>query len=198
MTEHWQSDKSTAADERPRLSALTAKQRDVLDLLIEFKTSKEISRILQISPHTVDQRVEAAKTKLGAASRAELALIYRELAGASGRADLSALSAEPPAVSERLTYEFSQVADPAETGHSGHRVGPAIVPPDGPEPGNSVVPDNDDEDEIRVVPRLFDGRFGTIARLLAILAITVLICVAFLGGLAIFVEVSSLVGFGRK
>lgn len=36
------------------LDQLTAKQREVLDLLIEHKTSKEISRQLGISPHTVD------------------------------------------------------------------------------------------------------------------------------------------------
>ena len=36
------------------LAGLTAKQREVLDLLIEHKTSKEIARELGISPHTVD------------------------------------------------------------------------------------------------------------------------------------------------
>jgi hypothetical protein len=52
--------------------------------------------------------------------------------------------------------------------------------------------------EVRVVPELFDGRWGTLARLVTILAITILISVAFLGGLAIFVQVSSLVGVGSR
>ena len=43
------------------LAGLTAKQREVLDLLIEHKTSMEIARRLGISPHTVDQRIQFAK-----------------------------------------------------------------------------------------------------------------------------------------
>lgn len=165
---------------RDRLESLTQKQRDVLDLLIEFKTSKEISRILEISPHTVDQRVEAAKTKLGAASRSELALIYRELIG-------------EPDIYQRLTYEDSPVAPPADSPHQSVGVGnTAIAPPQMPEPGNSVVPDTLELD-YRVGPELLDGRWGTLARLAIILAITALLCVAFLGGLAIFVQVSNLV-----
>lgn len=34
------------------LDALTEKQREVLELLMEHKTSKEISRLIGISPHT--------------------------------------------------------------------------------------------------------------------------------------------------
>jgi len=171
-----------------RLASLTQKQRDVLDLLMEFKTSKEISRILEISPHTVDQRVEAAKSKLGAVSRSELALIYREMVGIPAGTE-SLLS--PAAIYERLTYEESPVAEPADPTHLSFRVGPAIAPPGDPEPSNIVVPDV--TDDYRVVPELFDGRWGTLARLATILAITVLLSIAFLGGLAIFVQVSHLV-----
>ncbi len=67
------------------LAGLTAKQRQVLDLLIEHKTSKEIARQLGISPHTVDQRIQFAKEKLGAASRNEAAAAYRNLVALSGR-----------------------------------------------------------------------------------------------------------------
>ena len=63
----------------PRLSALTDKQRQVLDLLIEYTTSKEIAKRLAISPHTVDQRIEFAKRKLGARSRQDLAVQYRQM-----------------------------------------------------------------------------------------------------------------------
>lgn len=48
-------------DSRTGLQGLTRKQRQVLDLLIEHKTSKEIARRLSISPHTVDQRTQFAK-----------------------------------------------------------------------------------------------------------------------------------------
>jgi DNA-binding CsgD family transcriptional regulator len=189
MMHPWHPSSTGITPENERLASLTQKQRDVLDLLVEFKTSKEISRILDISPHTVDQRVEAAKTKLGAGSRSELARVYRELVGAP------ALSEPPradPAIYERLTYEHSPVAEWFETPQSPSRVGPALAPPSDPEPGNSVVPDNTEDDEVRVVPQLFDGRWGTLARLLTILAITVLLCVAFLGGLTIFVQMSNL------
>lgn len=56
---------------------LTAKQHEAVNLLIQHMTSKEISRILGISPHTVDQRIEAAKKKFGAETRGQLAQAYR-------------------------------------------------------------------------------------------------------------------------
>jgi DNA-binding CsgD family transcriptional regulator len=171
------SGKATGTD--ARLSSLTDKQRAVLDLLIEFKTSKEISRVLAISPHTVDQRVEASKVKLGATSRAELALVYRELLG------------DPP-VYERMTYEEFHVAPAPIHPQQSSSVGTAIAPPNDPGSGNIAVPDNITDVEIRVVPEIFDGRWGTVARLAAIVAITALFCVAFLGGLAIFIQLSNM------
>lgn len=56
-----------------RLLGLTAKQCEVLDLLIEHQTSKEISRKLGISPHTVDQRIMLARAKLNVGTRSEVA-----------------------------------------------------------------------------------------------------------------------------
>lgn len=181
------SEPSTAFD---KLGSLTQKQRDVLDLLVQFKTSKEISRILEISPHTVDQRVDLAKAKLGASSRAQLALIYRELT--------EQIPDEPSEIiSERLTYEESDVAPPPDPSHIPDRVGTsALAPPTTREPSNRVVlattEEVPSEDSYRVVPELFDGRWGTLARLTAIIGITILLCIAFLGGLTIFVEVSNL------
>ncbi len=58
---------------------LTDKQRDCLDLLLERKTSKQIARLLDISKPTVDQRITAARTILGAVNRDEAALIYARL-----------------------------------------------------------------------------------------------------------------------
>ena len=62
-----------------QLASLTSKQVEVLDRLIQHKTSKEIALELDISPHTVDQRITFAKTKLEAESRGELANRYSEL-----------------------------------------------------------------------------------------------------------------------
>ena len=58
------------------LGQLTAKQIEVLELLLQHNSSKEIARTLAISPYTVDQRIAAARKKLGASSRAELARAY--------------------------------------------------------------------------------------------------------------------------
>lgn len=61
------------------LSGLTAKQRDVLDLLADNHTTKEIARKLGISPFAVDQRLKSAKGHIGPLSRGELTRLYREL-----------------------------------------------------------------------------------------------------------------------
>jgi DNA-binding CsgD family transcriptional regulator len=55
---------------------LTEKQAEVLPLVRDGLTTKEIARRLNISPHTVDQRIDAARRKLGASTRAEAARVY--------------------------------------------------------------------------------------------------------------------------
>src|SRR5690606_11226820 len=97
------------------LAGLTPKQREVLDLLIEHKTSKEIGRELGISPHTVDQRIQFAKEKLGASSRSEVAQLYRRLVEICGQ----------------LTYEDSGIAAAAAEADNAARAqaGAALLPP---------------------------------------------------------------------
>lgn len=63
------------------LKSLTDGQKDCLRLVNEHRTSKEIARELQISPFTVDQRLDAAKAKLGARTRKEAARIFAETEG---------------------------------------------------------------------------------------------------------------------
>lgn len=55
---------------------LSEKQREVLDLVVARKSSKEIARILGISKPTVDQRIALARQKYGAANRNELVAKY--------------------------------------------------------------------------------------------------------------------------
>jgi len=158
------------------LAGLTAKQREVLDLLIEHKTSKEIARELGISPHTVDQRIQFAKEKLGAGSRSEVALLYRRLIEICGQ----------------LTYEDSRIALSPEQAESG--------------PGTQAGPlsalrrrertwsdqPRETEADYPVVPELFEGRYGTLIRLGAIIAIAVFLVILVLGGLAIFSQLSEM------
>ena len=157
------------------LGGLTDKQRQVLDLLIEHKTSKEIARLLGISPHTVDQRIFFAKEKLGAASRNEAAAAYRRLVGVSGR----------------TTYENSRIAAPAATAQSGAGLLAGQVL--GLAPRGMSQPEGPAlELDFRVVPEWFDGRYGTLVRLSAIIAIAVFLVILVLGGLAIFSQLSEM------
>ena len=157
------------------LAGLTTKQREVLDLLIEHKTSKEIARELGISPHTVDQRIQFAKEKLGASSRSEVAQLYRRLIEICGQ----------------LTYQDSRIASavPFADNDHGTQAGPLTALrrrertyPD--QPGT--------ESDYAVVPELFEGRYGTLIRLGAIIAIAVFLVFLVLGGLAIFSQLSEL------
>lgn len=55
---------------------LTEKQVEVLQLVCQHYQTKEIARILGISPRSVDQRIDGARRKLGAATRIEAAKIF--------------------------------------------------------------------------------------------------------------------------
>lgn len=158
------------------LAGLTAKQREVLDLLLEHKTSKEIARDLGISPHTVDQRIQFAKEKLGATSRSEVAQLYRRLVEICGQ----------------LTYQESRIAPsaPFADNDPGTQAGPltALRRRERTYPDRPLRPESD----YAVVPELFEGRYGTLFRLGAIVAIAVFMVFLVLGGLAIFSQLSEL------
>ena len=158
------------------LGGLTDKQREVLDLLIEHKTSKEIARELGISPHTVDQRIQFAKEKLGASSRSEVALLYRRLIEICGQ----------------LTYEDSGVAASAAIADNGPgtQAGPlsALLRRERAYPAQP----RETEADYPVVPELFEGRYGTLIRLGAIVAIAVFLVILVLGGMAIISKLSEL------
>lgn len=63
---------------RSKVAELTAKQAEALALAASHHTSKEIARKLDISPRTVEQRLDAARKKLGVETRAEAARLYTE------------------------------------------------------------------------------------------------------------------------
>lgn len=80
---------------------LTEGQKACLRLVVQHHTSKEIARTLGISPFTVDQRLDAARRKLNAASRKDAAKIFAAL-------DQSGVS--QPLVYETSTLEFRDAA----------------------------------------------------------------------------------------
>lgn len=70
-------------DDRPsKLDILTAREREVLDVLATGATNKAIAERLFISEKTVSVHVTNLLAKLGAANRTEAAALARELAPA--------------------------------------------------------------------------------------------------------------------
>ena len=56
---------------------LTKKQREVLALVADNRTSKEIAGLLGISESAVNQRIEIVRARLGGLPRGELARLFR-------------------------------------------------------------------------------------------------------------------------
>lgn len=57
------------------ISLLSAAQIETLRHVYEHKNSKQIARIMDVSPHTVDERVRRSLKKLGVSNRIEAARI---------------------------------------------------------------------------------------------------------------------------
>ncbi|MWV27889.1 helix-turn-helix transcriptional regulator [Erythrobacter sp. GH3-10] len=163
------------------LDDLTDKQREVLDLLVQHMTSKQIARELGISPHTVDQRIVSARRKFGVETRNELAAAY-----------MAALPSNAPAIYDKSVYQSSQVENdgqPADNNGGLDAVldeSEVLAPPG--EPPVSTKP----YIYYRVVPESFEGRSGYFWRLIAIVGITLGLLIATLVGLAIFAALSEL------
>lgn len=140
--------------------ALTEKQAEALELVCQHLQTKEIARILGISPRSVDQRIDGARQKLGAATRIEAARIF------AARKDIP----------YRITGEPFTV--PAETGFGQ----PAPQPQDlmrFEDVGAFVEQAPWDRANLWRIPELEPRDFGTVARLvtMVILAVALLLLV---------------------
>ena len=157
---------------------LTDKQRQALNLLIQHKTSKEISKLLGVSPHTVDQRIESAKRKFRVSSRGALAQAYR--------------SSLP--IGEQMTYEESHMSAPRVDEDSS--ISDELDAVHGLLDRNWSKPAEPTRqvEGYRVTPELFDGPSGTLYRLMTIVIIAVMLIFAVLGGASIFVTMSEIWG----
>lgn len=153
---------------------LTAKQREAVNLLIQHKTSKEISKLLSVSPHTVDQRIESAKRKFGVASRGELAQAFR--------------SCLP--MGEQLTYEDSHMSDLTLSEDSSISDEPDNLKGLHDPNWFGQYEQAHNLESYRVLPELLSGPTGTLYRLLAIVAISVLLVVTVLAGVSIYVAMT--------
>ena len=171
-------DRDSSRDEISLLEALTSKQKEVLDLLVQHKTSKEIARELGISPHTVDQRIQFAKTKLNAATRGELAQEYRRLC----------------AICDAMTYENSRIAETEEPAEIGTKDGGGPVPPISAQAESAPEAETGGTNDHSVVPEIFEGPYGNLMRIGTILLLALIILILALGSMAVFTEASRLLG----
>jgi DNA-binding CsgD family transcriptional regulator len=177
---------------------LTDKQRQVLDLLIQHKTSKEISRALGISPHTVDQRIMLSRAKLGVSSRSEVAQAYRRLIDAAAPREVAQpapANAQP--LCEQPVYGFSHVASPALPLHQGVRDDLTVAAPkpllaEAALPQAALTMQSAQAGYYHVLPEKFDGPYGTVLRLGAIALITAFLILILMGGLAMFAQLSQI------
>jgi DNA-binding CsgD family transcriptional regulator len=100
----------------PDLAALTDGQRDCLRLVYNHMTSKDIARILGVSPHTVDMRLRTAMKTLSVGSRIEAArLLVQEEAGGEVLPDAyQPLIYHPPEIAGEA--ETAKLGSPASSG----------------------------------------------------------------------------------
>lgn len=77
---------ATRSDQCGAFDGLTSKQHEVLALVADNRTSKEIASELGISESAVNQRIEAVRARLGGPPRAQMARDYRNFV-ASGELD---------------------------------------------------------------------------------------------------------------
>jgi len=90
------------------LSRLNAGERACLALAAKGMVSKQIGRDLQLSPHTVDDRIRSACRKLGARNRLHAAQIYT--------LEISRNNSDTSVLTSRLRHEDSDIPTAPEPG----------------------------------------------------------------------------------
>lgn len=120
------------------LPQLTAKQREVMALVADNRTSKEIAGLLGISESAVNQRIELIRARLGGIPRGEMARLYRQ----EFAREQTIAATFPP------TWKKIQVHSEAASGQSGGVEGPSgkpaaqvqRLPGSGSQPSRSLLP----------------------------------------------------------
>lgn len=170
---------------RKGFDELTAKQREVLDLLIEHKTSKEISRLLGISPYTVDQRINLARAKLNLANRGEVAHVYRGLVSTYQQSVYEpSYIASTPFSGDLQQRDDTEVETPSAVLQLASAA-QAIAPGYGTIAA-SVSGGPATTDYYHVLPEMFDGPYGTVLRLGYMVGIALFLMLVALGGMTMF------------
>lgn len=156
---------------------LTAKQREVLQLVVQRKSSKEIARLLGIAKPTVDQRIVNARQILGARDRDEAALIF----------------AQDAQTYDRITYDPARVPSAAVFADSRRqeaRQASEMVLEEAAIPFSGVLEYT--SAKMPGLPWSPSGDLGTGNRLLIIVGLTVGMLVTILIGLSVAQSLSGL------
>jgi DNA-binding CsgD family transcriptional regulator len=170
----------------PAFSELTVKQREVLELLAENRTTKEIAAQLGVSDSAVNQRIDPLRQRLGGVTRAELARRYRRVTQ----------DAEAGDGCKVFTGEKLQVEIPAFSGQRVER---------DDRPGRYRFEDSlgfshnpwVGRPEPRLVPRLLDGNHAGLARGIAIMLLLLLIVACLVLGLTAAQVLTETLGASR-
>jgi DNA-binding CsgD family transcriptional regulator len=151
--------------------SLTTKQCEVLGLLAENRTTKEIAARLQVSDSAVNQRIEPLRQRFGGITRAELARRYRDY--------LACRESEACKAFTGKSFQLPSMDSGAQVADRDGRPGrfefrDSMTFEHGPpwhEPAREIV------------PRLLDGKHAVWVRGIAILLLLVLIIAALVLGL---------------
>ena len=166
---------------REGFGRLSDKQRDVLEHLILYKADKEIARDLGISLKTVEQRMAAARSKLGTGDRNETARVYAALRPEFPHGGGSPLYRDPPLATPGPIADEAPGAA-ATASFTLHDAAYGLVAP------------WERQASPHILPEVFHGRSATAARLIAIAACAIALLMMALLAIAIGEGLTDLLG----
>ncbi|SEH12524.1 DNA-binding transcriptional regulator, CsgD family [Sphingopyxis sp. YR583] len=163
---------------------ITAKQAEVLDLLAQNRTSKEMAHALGLSETAVNRRIDKLRERLGGVTRAELGRRYRDwcderMPATSG----NPLKSRATGGGENRPQILQLSADPIDAPEERRDVAGDPTAFEDPV-AITVEPPWKDWKEPRIVPRVLDGENATLARGAAIAILLVAIIASLVLALA--------------
>lgn len=173
---------------------LTDKQHQVLCLVAENRTSKEIAWELGISESAVNQRIEGVRGRTGGASRAELARSYRQYRIECAQSGEDGPGPPCKPIPDKIPQVYAR--SPAT------QTVPRNDPEDGEGAGRFALADAVTftfappwmgEQVDRIVPEVLDGAHAGLSRTAAMIAIAVGILVVAIVGLGVVQALSDII-----
>ncbi|WP_448140360.1 response regulator transcription factor [Sphingopyxis fribergensis] len=166
---------------------LTAKQKAVLELLANHRTSKEIAHALGVSETSVNRRIEGLKQRLGGITRQELARRYALWIDANGAAAAAHSAQTPASLASGRVNSAPQILPLAENpsdADNRQRDGELAATTFEDPVAMSIEAPWKEWREPRIVPRVLDGDNATLTRGAAIALLLAAIVASLVLGLA--------------